>query len=62
MKEGLTFDISQAITEGSFETRSIEKTLFFTFFARRASPVINLSRMTMAEEPKQDITDVVKHL
>lgn len=36
----LTFDISQAITEGSFETRSNEKTLFFTFFERRASPVI----------------------
>ena len=31
------FDISQAITEGSFETRSKEKTLFFTFFSRRAS-------------------------
>lgn len=30
--------MSQAMTEGSFETRSIEKTLFFTFLARRASP------------------------
>lgn len=36
--KALTFDMSQAITEGSFETRSKEKTLFFTFFARRASP------------------------
>ena len=35
-----TFDISQATTEGSLETRSNEKTLFFTFLARRASPVI----------------------
>ena len=33
-----TFDISQAITEGSFETRSKEKTWFLTFFERRASP------------------------
>lgn len=39
--ERLTFDMSQAITEGSFETRSIEKTLFFTPFDRRASPVIH---------------------
>ena len=37
--KGHTFDMSQAITEGSFETRSKENTLFFTFFARRASPV-----------------------
>lgn len=33
-----TLDMSHAITEGSFETRSRENTLFFTFFARRASP------------------------
>jgi hypothetical protein len=33
-----TFDISQAITEGFFETRSKEKTLFFTLLAILASP------------------------
>ncbi len=33
-----TLDMSQAITEGSFETRSKENTLFFTFLARRAFP------------------------
>lgn len=54
--------MSQAITEGSFETRSKEKTLFFTFFARRASPETQLSRMTMTEQRKQDIKDLVKHL
>lgn len=38
LKKPHTFDISQAITEGSLDTRSKEKTLLFTFFARRASP------------------------
>lgn len=33
-----TLDISQAITEGFFETRSKEKTLFFTLFAIFAQP------------------------
>lgn len=40
-----TFDISQEITEGSFEMRSKEKTLFFTFFARRASPAIKKKKL-----------------
>lgn len=40
-----TFDISQEITEGSFEMRSKEKTLFFTFFARRASPAIQKKKL-----------------
>lgn len=30
--------MSQAIIDGSFETRSMEKTLLFTFLARQASP------------------------
>lgn len=35
-----TLDISQAITNGSFETRSREKTLLVTLFASIASPAI----------------------
>lgn len=37
--------MSHAITEGSFETRSSEKTLFFTLFARRASPDTRMGRI-----------------
>ena len=33
-----TWAMSQAITEGSDETRSMEKTLFFTLFASFAFP------------------------
>lgn len=33
-----TCDLSQEATKGSFETRSKEMTLFFTFLARHASP------------------------
>lgn len=41
MGKKLTFDMSQAIIDGSFETRSMEKTLLFTFLARQASPEIH---------------------
>lgn len=41
-----TFAISQDITEGSLDMRSKEKTLFFTFFARRASPVKQQNKIT----------------
>lgn len=34
----LTFDMSQAITDGSFDTKSIEYTLFLMFLARFALP------------------------
>jgi len=39
-----TFAMSQAITFGSLETRSIEKTLFFTLLAMSASPRIETLR------------------
>lgn len=35
-----TWAMSQAITDGSLETRSMEKTLFFTLFASVAFPGI----------------------
>lgn len=41
-----TFAISQDITVGSLDMRSKEKTLFFTFFARRASPVKQQNKIT----------------
>lgn len=44
-KKAHTFDMSQEITEGSLEMRSKEKTLFFTFFARRASPGIQRKKL-----------------
>lgn len=39
--EAHTFDMSQAITEGSCATRSKDQTLFFTLLASRASPEIS---------------------
>lgn len=41
LSEAHTFDISQAITEGSFATRSKDQTLFFTLLANRPSPEIS---------------------
>lgn len=52
MEEKHTFDISHAITDGSFETRSKEKTLFLTFLARRASPEKSSTKATVIYELK----------
>lgn len=52
--EGHTFDISQATTEGSVETRSKEKTLFFTLLASCASPGLELCRMALTGEEQHN--------
>lgn len=60
IRKGHTFDMSQAITEGSLDTRSMEKTLFFTFFARRASP--GIQRRESTTSAKQTGTDYYDYL
>lgn len=55
-----TFAMSQAITFGSLETRSREKTLFFTLFAMSASPVKQWGNKQSSSEEMHDMHGIKK--
>jgi len=54
----LTFAMSQAITLGSLETRSREKTLFFTLLAMSASPRMHQKRENISSEQAKNVYSV----